>query len=154
MRPPHTDGPRCYTPLGDLLPVREWGVLWELGPRQLGVSLVPGGWVSTVWLGLDRAPLFLRVEPLIFESMHFAGDMDHTADVVGSWHWRSLGEAARGHRQVVDDLRGVRGQARHLAVTRELQAARRWIREWSRARVRLQSVVAGLMHHRHVGAEA
>lgn len=90
----HDDSPPLYydtqaRPIPLLVWAPRW---WQVGHTTLGDVDI-----STVWLGLDHG--FGSPEPLIFETMIFAGDseaLDGWQDRYATWE-----EAALGHQAAV-----------------------------------------------------
>lgn len=66
---------------------------------RVGRDQVGDAEVSTVWLGLDHAFPGMSA-PLIFETLIFGGEHDGM-----QYRYRSEGEALRGHRRAVNNLR-------------------------------------------------
>jgi hypothetical protein len=87
-----------YDMEGNPMSMEEFCVLFESESRILARTELPGGcWVSTVWLGLDHS--FGEGPPLIFESMVFASQEDHTdLDCI---RYATREEAEAGHSALV-----------------------------------------------------
>lgn len=76
--------------------VRTWG-LWfqDITKRRVDYTEFPGGYVSTVFLGLNHR--FGPGKPLLFETMVFGGPHDELCDRYETWE-----EAEAGHRRAVE----------------------------------------------------
>ena len=106
-----------YDREGRAISLAAWAVLFEdFRYKRIARSKVPGGWVSTVWLGLDhRYGLLDRgtQAPIIFETMAFWSPSDdcRTMD-----RYATEAEALAGHRRIVAQLRA---EAKTLDATLE-----------------------------------
>jgi hypothetical protein len=72
-----------------------WAKWFETANRRVVRDELPGGSVSTVFLGLDHA--FGGGPPLLWETMVFGGEHDGYCD-----RYSTLDDALEGHRKAVD----------------------------------------------------
>jgi hypothetical protein len=81
---------------GEPIDMFEWEVLFrDCEGRQVAETEVGDVRISTVWLGINYR-FDEEGAPLIFESMVFGGEFDHTTDRYPNWH-----AALAGHDQLV-----------------------------------------------------
>lgn len=78
----------------------EWVTIFsDMGYRRVGLDVVDGKQISTVWLGLVHGN-DASGRPLIFESMVFAGPKG--GPDIESRRYATLNEAKAGHRWLVE----------------------------------------------------
>jgi hypothetical protein len=90
------------TPL-EVASAKEWADWFEKHSmeRILAQQNVPGGWLSTVFLGIDHNWTGHGL-PVLFETMLFPSSHDLREE--GQWRWRSYLEAERGHEAIVQAI--------------------------------------------------
>jgi hypothetical protein len=80
-------------PCDDLLTWGHW--MNDVDRRRVGYTAFEGGYVSTVFLGLDHR--FDHGEPVLWETMIIGGPHDSFQD-----RYTSLDAAVRGHQRAVE----------------------------------------------------
>lgn len=89
-----------YSRQGDLISFEEWAAsLADLDAKRVGLDVVDGVEVSTVWLGIDHS--FGVGEPLIFETMLFCDDVDDSRHYACT-RYSTEAQARRGHEDAVN----------------------------------------------------
>jgi hypothetical protein len=95
-----------YDKAGKPMSMEEWAIRFEdMKYRKIGDTDVWGDGrtrVSTVWLGLDHS--FGSGPPLIFETMVFFSDGNEEM----MWRYSTLRQAKAGHKNVVNELLGIK----------------------------------------------
>ena len=74
--------------------LKKWGRWMENGDRRVARTEFAGGYVSTVFLGLDHSFGFEGM-PILFESMIFGGVLDGEGERYETW-----AQAEAGHKRL------------------------------------------------------
>jgi hypothetical protein len=106
-------GGMYYDRHGNPLTLDQWSQLLEHDEyrRIYGTMLDQGGWVSTVWLGLNHQ--YFGGPPLIFETMWFDAD----GQIVDMDRYGTEAQAKAGHWRMVQDATKPPGSGGNLGAS-------------------------------------
>lgn len=77
--------------------VEEWATQFESLDRHIGINLINGKYISTVWLGKDLN--FFGGAPLLLETMIF--DKENKGESIYCERYTTWKEAEEGHKKAV-----------------------------------------------------